>query len=37
MRIKLLYHTDLDVLKGVLFQKNIPFDPEAVLDHSLHV
>ena len=37
MRIKLLYHTDLDVLKGVLFQKNIPFDPEAVLDHVVYM
>jgi thymidylate synthase (FAD) len=37
MRVKLLYHTDLRVLKGVLIQRNVPFDPEVVLDHVVYM
>lgn len=37
MRIKLLYHTDLEALKQVLAQKGVPFDPEGVMDHVVYM
>ena len=37
MRVKLLYHTDLDAIKRVLAQKGIPFDPEVVMDHIVYM
>jgi thymidylate synthase (FAD) len=36
MRVKLLYHTDLDAIKRVLAQKGVPFDPEVVMDHIVY-
>lgn len=37
LRVKLLYHTDLEVLKRILSQKGVPFDPEAMLDHVVYM
>lgn len=37
MRIKLLYNTDLGALKGVLSQKGVAFDPEALMDHVVYM
>jgi len=37
MRVKLLYHTDLDAIKRVLAQKGVPFDPEVVMDHVVYM
>jgi len=37
MRVKLLYHTDLDAIKRVLAQKEIPFDSEVVMDHVVYM
>ena len=37
MRVKLLYHTDLEALKQVLATKEIPFDPEAMMDHVVYM
>jgi thymidylate synthase (FAD) len=37
VRVKLLYHTDLDTLKRVLVQKKVSFDPEAVMDHVFYM
>jgi thymidylate synthase (FAD) len=37
MRVKLLYHTDLEALKRVLAQKGVPFDPETLLDHVVYM
>ena len=37
MRVKLLYCTDLDAIKRVLAQKEIPFDPEVVMDHVVYM
>jgi len=37
MRVKLLYHTDLGVLKGVLDQRQIPFEPELLMDHVMYM
>ena len=37
MRVKLLYHTDLDAIKRVLAQKGVPFDPEVVMDHIVYM
>jgi len=37
MRVKLLYHTDLDAIKRILVQKEIPFDPEVVMDHVVYM
>ena len=37
MRIKLLYHTDLGLLKRVLSARDVPFDPEAMMDHVVYM
>jgi thymidylate synthase (FAD) len=37
MRVKLLYHTDLDALKRVLAQRGIQFDPEVMMDHVVYM
>jgi thymidylate synthase (FAD) len=37
MRVKLLYHTDLDALKRIFAQKGVPFDPQAVMDHVFYM
>jgi thymidylate synthase (FAD) len=37
MRVKLLYHTDLETLRRVLSQKGVPFDPEAMMDHVVYM
>jgi thymidylate synthase (FAD) len=37
MRVKLLYHTDLEAIKRLLAQKGVPFDPEAMMDHVVYM
>ena len=37
MRIKLLYHTDLEALKRVVLEKGVPFDPGALMDHVVYM
>jgi thymidylate synthase (FAD) len=37
VRVKLLYHTDVDSLKRVLAQREVAFDPEAMLDHVVYM
>ena len=37
MRVKLIYSTDLSVLKEVLSEKGAGFDPEALLDHVVYM
>ncbi len=37
MRVKLLYHTDLDALKRVYAREGMPVDPEALLDHVVYM
>lgn len=37
MRVKLLYHTDLEAIKQVFSQKGVPFDSEAVMDHVVYM
>ena len=37
MRVKLLYHTDVDALKRVLAQRGVTFDPEAMMDHVVYM
>jgi thymidylate synthase (FAD) len=37
MRVKLLYHTDLEALKRVFAKEGVPFDPEAALDHVVYM
>ena len=37
MRVKLLYHTDLDALKRLLVHKGVQFDPEVLLDHVVYM
>ena len=37
MRVKLLYHTDLDALKRVFARDGVPFEPEAVMDHVVYM
>jgi thymidylate synthase (FAD) len=37
MRVKLLYHTDLDAIKRVLARKGVTFDPEAMMDHVFYM
>jgi len=37
VRVKLLYHTDLDAIKRVLAQKGIAFDQEAMMDHVFYM
>ena len=37
MRVKLLYHTDLEALRHTLNAKGVPFNPEAMLDHVVYM
>jgi len=37
MRVKLLYHTDLDAIKRVLAQKGVLFTPDVVMDHVVYM
>ena len=37
MRVKLLYHTDLDALKQVLSGKGVQFEPEDLMDHVVYM
>jgi len=37
MRVKLLYHTDLEALKRVLNSRRISFRPEMLLDHVVYM
>jgi thymidylate synthase (FAD) len=37
VRIKLLYHTDLEAIKRLLAQKGVPFDPEVMMDHVVYM
>jgi thymidylate synthase (FAD) len=37
MRVKLLYHTDVDSIKRVLSDKGAPFNPDAMLDHVVYM
>jgi thymidylate synthase (FAD) len=37
MRVKLLYHTDVESLKRVLAQRGVPFDPELLMDHVVYM
>jgi thymidylate synthase (FAD) len=37
MRVKLLFHTDLDAVKRVLAQKGVVFDPEVMMDHVFYM
>jgi len=37
MRVKLLYHTDLEALKRVYASRGLPPDPEALLDHVVYM
>jgi thymidylate synthase (FAD) len=36
MRVKLLYHTDLDSVKRALEERRFAFDPEILLDHVVY-
>jgi len=37
MRVKLLFHTELESMKDVLRVKNVPFDPSQLLDHIVYM
>ena len=37
MRVKLLYHTEMEALKGVLAQRGVALDPEAFMDHVTYM
>lgn len=37
MRVKLLYHTDLEALMKVLSDKGVHLDPEALMDHVVYM
>ena len=37
MRVKLLYHTDVDALRRVFVREGVPFNPEAVMDHVVYM
>jgi len=37
VRVKLLYHTELEPIKRVLAQKEVPFDPDQLLDHVVYM
>lgn len=37
MRVKLLYSTDLGALKKTLAEKDVPFDPEELMDHVVYM
>ena len=37
MRVRLIYHTDVDALRRVLSQKGVPFDPDILMDHVVYM
>ena len=37
MRVKLLYHTDVALLKEVLARKGVAFEPENLMDHVVYM
>ncbi len=37
MRVKLLYHTEVEALKRVLTQRGVAVDPEAMMDHVVYM
>jgi thymidylate synthase (FAD) len=37
LRVKLLYHTDVEALKEVLEEKGVAFDAEAMMDHVVYM
>lgn len=37
MRVRLLYHTDLETIIHVLSQKGVPFNPEIAMDHVIYM
>ena len=37
MRVKLLYHTDFQALRGVLARKGVELDPELLMDHVVYM
>jgi thymidylate synthase (FAD) len=37
MRVKLLYHTDLEALKKALADRGVQFSPEALMDHVVYM
>lgn len=37
MRVKLLYHTDIEALKRVLDRKGVPFNPMLLMDHVVYM
>ncbi|TLX98646.1 MAG: FAD-dependent thymidylate synthase [Thaumarchaeota archaeon] len=37
MRVKLLFHTELEAVKSVLRVKNVPFDSSQLLDHIVYM
>jgi thymidylate synthase (FAD) len=37
MRVKLLYNTDVGALRRVLSEKEVQFDPEAMMDHVIYM
>ena len=37
MRVKLLYHTDVEALKRILSEKGATFDPEVLMDHVVYM
>ena len=37
MRVKLLYHTDVEVVERALSQKGVHLDPEALMDHVVYM
>lgn len=37
MRVKLLYHTDLEALKRALHERGVAFEPEKLLDHVVYM
>ncbi len=37
MRVKLLYHTDVEALRRVLSAKGVAFDPESMMDHVVYM
>jgi len=37
VRVKLLYHTDLEALKRVFLAKGVPFDPEPLMEHVVYM
>lgn len=37
MRVKLLYNTDIGKIRGLLSDRRVDFDPEAMLDHVVYM